>query len=267
MGGFNKHDLFQTFCDALGITTKHDLENTAYHEAGHAVANILLPCFLELKSATITSKNGAAGTTHRKPKKDIGIKTETTFKNEVLMLLAGDIAKEHHSKTTGQLNYVIKEEPTDLITEAQSHLKNIQKFFINLPLSPSSILKAAQDSLSSQNKTKIREDLNLAQDHAYFMIKTHGFPKDMQDPAKYPSINTSPLSQIFGITDPFSKAMDDRVNTIIKNETKNTRAFVAENWDAIDRVAQALLKHKTLSAEEIEKLVYQDNPKPDVTLS
>lgn len=217
MGEFNKHDLFQTFCDALGIKTKRDLKYTAYHEAGHAVANILHPCFFELKSATLIAKNGAAGTTHRKPKEEPDIKTETTLKNEILMLLAGHAAATH---------------------------RNVRK----------------------DRTTGLESDFIEADGVAHLMIKTYGFPKDIQDPAEQSSINTSPLNQIFGISNPFSNTMDDRVDAIIEKETKNARIFVTENWDAIDRVAQALLVHKTLQADEIEKLVYQDQLKPDITL-
>ncbi len=52
-----------------------------------------------------------------------------------------------------------------------------------------------------------------------------------------------------------ARLVDDEVRRIIDEAYAEAKSLLKEHWDQVERVAQALLKHETLNADEVEKLM------------
>ncbi len=68
--------------------------NTAYHEAGHAIAGHLLPTQDDIHHITIIPRGRALGMTISLPEKDKFSKYKKEMEEEIVMLLAGRIAEQ-----------------------------------------------------------------------------------------------------------------------------------------------------------------------------
>lgn len=98
---------------ALGIENKSwvidrkELENTAYHESGHALINLLFPKTSDpLHKITIMPRGRALGVTWSIPEKDKFSKTFSELETQILILLGGRAAEEliFGDVTTGAYN-------------------------------------------------------------------------------------------------------------------------------------------------------------------
>ena len=49
--------------------------------------------------------------------------------------------------------------------------------------------------------------------------------------------------------------IDDEVRRFVDEAYSDALRLLTDNWDRVDRVAQALLKHETLSSDEVGKLL------------
>ena len=81
--------------------------NTAYHEAGHAIAGYYLPTQDDIHHITIVPRGRALGMTISLPEKDKFSKYKDEMQEEIVMLLSGRIAEKlHHGDnfTTGASN-------------------------------------------------------------------------------------------------------------------------------------------------------------------
>lgn len=86
------------------VRTPEELKMTAYHEAGHALMNILLPEVSDpLHKVTIIPRGRALGVTHSLPERDKYIKTKEELLGDVMISLGGRAAEElvFNRKTTG----------------------------------------------------------------------------------------------------------------------------------------------------------------------
>jgi cell division protease FtsH len=79
----------------VGLIVKpDDLKKTAYHEAGHALASILLPDYkMKLHKVTILSRGGALGVAHYTPQDDDTTSSKEEFDAEIIVSLAGRVAE------------------------------------------------------------------------------------------------------------------------------------------------------------------------------
>jgi len=81
-----------------------NLEITAYHEAGHALVNVLLPENTDpLHKVTILARGSALGVTFRLPTEDKETKSKAEYLNSIAIACAGKIAEElkFNSSDTG----------------------------------------------------------------------------------------------------------------------------------------------------------------------
>src|SRR5690606_2437002 len=79
-------------------------EMTAYHEAGHALINLLLPdCTDPLHKATIVPRGHSLGVTYRLPERDTYIGTEKRMRGDITVLMGGRAAEEliYNMRATG----------------------------------------------------------------------------------------------------------------------------------------------------------------------
>lgn len=75
--------------------TKKEVENTAYHEAGHALVNLMLPdCTDPLYKITIIPRGRSLGATHFLPEVDKHNQTREEMLGRIMVALGGRIAEE-----------------------------------------------------------------------------------------------------------------------------------------------------------------------------
>ncbi len=78
--------------------TRKEYETTAWHEAGHALLQLLLPNADPLHKVTIIPRGRALGVTMTLPEKDVLNRTKGYFLDELIVLAGGRIAEEMHTK-------------------------------------------------------------------------------------------------------------------------------------------------------------------------
>jgi cell division protease FtsH len=86
------------------MRTPQELKITAYHEAGHALVNLLTPKVSDpLHKVTIVPRGRALGVTHSLPEREKYIKTKEELIASVMIALGGRAAEEliFNQKTTG----------------------------------------------------------------------------------------------------------------------------------------------------------------------
>lgn len=74
--------------------TEDDIKQTAYHEAGHTLVNVLLPDTHPLHKVTILSRGSALGITWYLPEGDQVSENEIQMLSEIMVCLGGRIAEE-----------------------------------------------------------------------------------------------------------------------------------------------------------------------------
>ncbi len=77
--------------------TRKEYETTAWHEAGHALLQLLLPNADPLHKVTIIPRGRALGVTMTLPEKDVLNRTKGYFLDELVVLAGGRIAEEMHT--------------------------------------------------------------------------------------------------------------------------------------------------------------------------
>lgn len=148
-----------------------DTELVAWHEAGHALASLLLDQDLT-KVSIIPSTNGAGGATFISPKK-LGLFTKKELEDQIIMLYAGRNAEEiltgnKNEITTGASNDI--EKATEIIKNMISEYGMNEKFgmlnmedmevksefIISEAIKAAESLKSRSYSLLHENSTKLK---------------------------------------------------------------------------------------------------------------
>ena len=88
------------------IMPPEELENTAYHESGHAVIAEIIPGMDPVHKVTIIPRGRALGVTMQLPEKDRYSNNKTQLLNQIAMLFGGRVAEELFTKeiSTGASN-------------------------------------------------------------------------------------------------------------------------------------------------------------------
>lgn len=161
---------------------KNNIEVVAWHEAGHALAGLLLGQDLT-KTSIIPSTSGAGGATFITPKK-LGLFTVKELKEQVIMLYAGRNAEalltesngEEEGVTTGASNDI--EKATDIIKKMIVEYGMNDEFGLlnldNLDVKPEVITKEAvklAKTLQEQSLTLMKENIDRLRDIAEELMK------------------------------------------------------------------------------------------------
>ncbi|MCL1887689.1 MAG: ATP-dependent zinc metalloprotease FtsH [Kiritimatiellaeota bacterium] len=77
--------------------TEEERRKTAWHEAGHAVAQVLLEHTEPLHKVTIIPRGMALGMTMALPEKDVLNRTKSEFEDELVVCMAGQLAEKIHT--------------------------------------------------------------------------------------------------------------------------------------------------------------------------
>lgn len=161
---------------------RNNVEVVAWHEAGHALAGLLLGQDLT-KASIIPSTSGAGGTTFITPKK-LGLFTVKELKEQVIMLYAGRNAEallaesngEEEGVTTGASNDI--EKATDIIKKMIVEYGMNDEFGLlnldNLDVKPEVITKEAvklAKALQEQSLILMKENIDRLRDIAEELMK------------------------------------------------------------------------------------------------
>lgn len=161
---------------------RNNVEVVAWHEAGHALAGLLLGQDLT-KASIIPSTSGAGGATFITPKK-LGLFTVKELKEQVIMLYAGRNAEalltesngEEEGVTTGASNDI--EKATDIIKKMIVEYGMNDEFGLlnldNLDVKPEVITKEAvklAKALQEQSLILMKENIDRLRDIAEELMK------------------------------------------------------------------------------------------------
>ena len=161
---------------------RNNIEVVAWHEAGHALAGLLLGQDLT-KASIIPSTSGAGGATFITPKK-LGLFTVKELKEQVIMLYAGRNAEalltesngEEEGVTTGASNDI--EKATDIIKKMIVEYGMNDEFGLlnldNLDVKPEVITKEAvklAKALQEQSLILMKENIDKLRDIAEELMK------------------------------------------------------------------------------------------------
>lgn len=176
---------------------------TAYHEAGHAVLQALLPDADPLHKVTIIPRGNALGATFSLPEKDrygYGLKW---IKATMRMVCGGRIAE---LRKTGDV--------------------------------------------SSGASMDISQLTNLARS----MVLDWGMSEKLGF-VKYSSEDDDHIVTEKSYSDDTAQMIDEEIRRYAAEAYSDAERMLNEHWSAVVAVAEALLKHETLSAEEVRRLM------------
>ncbi len=180
---------------------------TAYHEAGHAMARLLLPQADPLHKVTIIPRGPAGGATFSLPEKDIHYYTRTWCDAQLKVCFAGRIAEEMFT-----------------------------------------------DEISSGAAGDIAQATHLARK----MVLDWGMSEQLGPVQLSSEDGHGPLPRELSnnsYSDQTAKVIDEEVRRIVTDAQDACRLMLGEHRDELERLANALLKHETLSAEEAQRIV------------
>lgn len=183
---------------------KDENRATAYHEAGHAVLQALLPSADPLHKVTIIPRGQSLGSTMSLPEKDRMGYGKKWLLATMRVLCGGRIAEERATSDTSSgaamdISMVTRLARTMVLEWGMSERLGFVRY-------------AGQDTRDF-----------FAADKEY--------------------------------SDETAHVIDDEVRRFVDEAYADAQRLLSENWDKVDRVAQALLKHETLSADEVGKLM------------
>jgi len=183
---------------------KDDNRLTAYHEAGHAVLQAILPDADPLHKVTIIPRGNAGGATFSLPEKDrmgYGVKW---LKGTMRVLCGGRIAEE----------------------------------------------KAIGDA-STGASMDIAQVTNLAR----LMVLEWGMSPRLGFVRYAPSDTREMFVPEKDYSDETARIIDEEVRRFVDEAFQEAQRLLEGNWEKVVAVAEALLKHETLSADEVRKLL------------
>jgi cell division protease FtsH len=192
-------------------------EMTAYHEAGHAVVQLLTPNSDPLHKVSIIPRGPMGGATFSLPEKDRYFYSRAFCEDFMKVAFAGRIAEEMFC---GDINSGAQ---NDIAQSTELAKKMVLDWGMSAKLGP----------------------VNLANDEKRQSL--------MDIAGKEYSERTA-------------EVVDNEIRQIIDNAYDGAREILDGHREAVQRVAQALLKYETLSAEEVQKVVEGKNiDKPTVS--
>ncbi|MHB1155403.1 MAG: ATP-dependent zinc metalloprotease FtsH [Phycisphaerales bacterium] len=177
---------------------------TAYHEAGHAVVQKLLPHADPVHKVTIIPRGPYLGATMSLPEKDRYGYGLAYLHDQLRVLCAGRIAENHK---TGD------------VTSGASG------------------------------------DIRMATAYARQMVLEWGMSSRLGFVDYTPEDNPNSLMPERSYSDNTANTIDEEVKRLIDEGYADAQKMVDENWDKIVAVAEALLKHETLSADEVDDIM------------
>jgi len=186
------------------VMTDEEKEALAYHEAGHALAHLLLPDSEPLHKVTIIPRGQALGATMFLPERDRYVWGQRRLRTEITTLYAGRIAEKMY---TG-----------DLSTGAADDIKRATD------LARRMVTQFGMSELGPLTFVEEEEHVFLGRE----ITRTH---------------NQS---------DETLRRIDAQIQAIVKQCYDYAESILTENRTKLEKLAKALMRYETLSAEEVE---------------
>jgi cell division protease FtsH len=186
------------------VREEDDNKLTAYHEAGHAVLQELLPDSDPLHKVTIIPRGRAGGATFSLPEKDRMTVSRKWVDATMRLACGGRIAEE---KAMG-----------DISSGAEGDIAQVTQLARLMVL-----------------------DWGMSP-RLGFVRYSGEDTREMFVPEKDYSDETAHL-------------IDEEIRRLVDEAYKDADRMLDANWEAVERVAQALIKYETLDAEEVRKLI------------
>lgn len=197
------------------VREKDENRLVAYHEAGHAVLQCLLPDADPLHKVTIIPRGGLGGATFALPEKDRMGFSLKYLRATMRVACGGRIAEE---RAMGDIS---SGAAADIATVTRMARTMIEEWGMSPRLG--FIRYAGEDT------------------------------REMFIPEKAYSDETARL-------------IDEEVRRIVDEAYKDAEALLTANWDKVEAVAAALLRHETLGADEVHRLMRGESlDKPTVS--
>jgi len=186
------------------VITEEEKEALAYHEAGHALAHLLLPDAERLHKVTIIPRGQALGATMFLPERDRYIWGRRRLEAEVTTLYAGRIAEK---MCTGDLS------------------------------------------------TGAADDIKRATDLARRMVTQFGMselgPITFAEEEEHVFLGRE-ITRTHNQSDETLRQIDAAIRMISGRCYERAEKILTENRTKLEKLAKALIRHETLSAEEVE---------------
>jgi cell division protease FtsH len=185
------------------VREKDENKLVAYHEAGHAVLQCLLPAD-PLHKVTIIPRGGTGGATFALPEKDRMGYSLKWLEAELRILCGGRIAEQKAMNDTSS--------------------------------------GAAQDILHVTNLARM-------------MILEWGMSPRLGFVRYAPTDTRESFIPEKDYSEETARIIDEEVRRMVEDAYKDASRLLNENWEKVEAVAEALLKHETLSADEVHRLM------------
>ena len=181
-------------------------EMTAYHEAGHALVQMLLPEADPLHKVSIIPRGHMGGGTFALPERDRYLYTRRWCEAFIRVAVAGRIAEE--------------------------------------------IFCGDIDSGAAA-------DIAQATDLARRMVMDWGMSEKLGFVRYTPNPQQSPFIELGGkeYSEKTAEMIDDEIKRIMDAADADARKILIDNQDKVRRLAEALLVHETLSAEQVKQII------------
>jgi cell division protease FtsH len=181
-------------------------ENTAYHEAGHAFVQIMLPDADPLHKVSIIPRGSMLGATFALPEKDRHTFSRRYLKAELALCFGGQLAEDIFCH--------------DISSGAQADIAQATAIARKMILDWGMSARLGPINFNSEERP--------------------GVPIEF---------GTKPYS------DKTSELIDEEVRALIDEGCQTARKILESNQDIMHRLAAALMKYETLSAEEVRQIV------------
>jgi len=186
------------------VREKEENKLVAYHEAGHAVLQVLMPDGDPLHKVTIISRGGMGGATFSLPLKDRLGYSLKWLRATMRVICAGRIAEE----------------------------------------------KAMGDASSGAS-----QDILQVTGLARAMVLEWGMSERLGFVRYAPVDSRESFVPDKDFSDQTARLIDEEIKRIVDEAYADARRMLDDNWDKVVIVAEALLRHETLSADEVERLM------------
>ncbi len=186
------------------VREKEDNKLAAYHEAGHAILQALLPDADPLHKVTIIPRGESGGATFSLPQKDRMGYAAKWLNATMRVLCGGRIAEE---KAMGDMS--------------------------------------SGASMDIAQVTQIARSMVLE----WGMSNRLGF-------VRYAGADTREMFQADrDYSDETARLIDEEIRRMVDSSYADAKRMLEEHWEKVVAVAEALLKHETLSADEVHRLM------------
>jgi cell division protease FtsH len=121
--------------------------------------------------------------------------------------------------------------------------------------------RAAESLVLGSVSTGAEDDIDKATQLARAMVRNWGM-SDVLGPVRLETEPQAPIAAPLPYSEETARSVDHEVRLLFEQQQALADRILAERRDVLERAAQALLEHETLTGEELEKLFAADSHEP-----